>query len=78
MATRVLKLTFKNSKGKKSNLTIQKPKEGLDEATVKAAMGEIVKANIFEKEEIALYSDIVGAKYYTTQSDDIFNIEDAE
>lgn len=78
MATKVLKLTFKNSKGKKSNLTIQNPKDGLDENTVKTAMQGIVDANVFEKEEINLYSSVVGAKYYTTQSDSIFTTEDED
>lgn len=78
MATKVLKLTFKNSKGKKSNLTIQNPKDGLDENTVKTAMQGIVDANVFEKEEINLYSSVVSAKYYTMQSDSIFTTEDAD
>lgn len=78
MATKVLKLVFKNSKGKKSNLTLQNPKDNLDEATVKVAMESIVKSNVFEKEEVNMYASVVGAKYYTTQSDDIFTTEDAD
>lgn len=78
MATKVLKLVFKNSKGKKSNLTLQSPKDNLDEATVKTAMENIVKSKVFEKEEVNMYASVVGAKYYTTQSDSIFTTEDED
>ena len=78
MATKVLKLTFENSKGRKNSLTIQKPKNGLDEATVKAAMQKIADADVFEKEEISLYHKVVGAKYYTTDSEEIFTTEDKD
>ncbi|MDF7639986.1 DUF2922 domain-containing protein [Lactobacillus sp. ESL0791] len=78
MAKKVLKLVFANSHNTNKTITISNPKDGLDEATVKAAMDKIAAAKAFGLGEVVIYNSVVGAKYYTTATDNIFNIEDAK
>lgn len=72
MATKVLKLTFVSAEGKNTSLSIANPKADLAQDTVKAAMEKIVAAGAFSKEGVNKFVGVVGAKYYTTQSDAIF------
>lgn len=53
-------------------ITVRYPKENLAANVVKAAMQKIVDAAAFEKDGVAIYAKVVGAEYYTTQADDIF------
>ncbi|WP_289760572.1 DUF2922 domain-containing protein [Lactobacillus taiwanensis] len=75
MAKKVLKLNFKNEKGKTKTITIANPKEGLDKAVVQDSMSKIAGAKAFIKDEVALYESVDSAKYYTTQSDNIFDTD---
>ena len=76
MPTKVLKLTFVNAEGKNTSLSIANPKGDLAEDTVKAAMDEIVAAGAFSKDGVNKFVGVIGAKYYTTQSDAIFSNKD--
>ena len=69
---KVLKLKFKTAEGKTSMITVRYPKQDLSSETVKSAMQKIVVAAAFEKDGVAIYAKVVGAEYYTTQTDDIF------
>ena len=75
---KVLKLRFTGDDGKTNMITINNPKANLEAGVVKSAMQKIVDSNIFEKSGIGLYSKVLGAHYYTTQADDIFNDSVAE
>lgn len=75
---KVLKLQFKTEEGKTKVITINNPKEGLAKDVVKAAMQKIVDADVFYNEGEKVYAKVASAKYYTTQSDDIFTTEDEE
>jgi hypothetical protein len=75
MAKRVLKLSFKNEKNKTKTITIADPKDGLSKEVVQDAMSKIVAAKAFSKEEVELYTSVDSAKYYTTQSDEIFDTD---
>ena len=69
---KVLKLKFKTAENKPSMITVRYPKENLAADVVKAAMQKIVDADSFEKNGVKVYAKVVGAEYYTTQTDDIF------
>lgn len=73
---KVLKLKFKTAENKNAVITVRYPKENLSSDVVKAAMQKIVDADSFEKNGVKVYAKVVGANYYSTQSDDIF--EEAE
>ena len=73
---KVLKLKFKTAENKNAVITVRYPKEDLSSDVVKAAMQKIVDADSFEKNGVKVYAKLVGANYYSTQSDDIF--EEAE
>lgn len=73
---KVLKLKFKTAENKNAVITVRYPKEDLSSDVVKAAMQKIVDADSFEKNGVKIYAKVVGANYYSTQSDDIF--EEAE
>ena len=49
--TKTLRLTFKNDKNKKVNLSLPDAAENLTENEVKDAMNEMCEANLFVKEE---------------------------
>ena len=75
MAKKVLKLNFKNQKDKIKTITIANPKEGLSKEVVQDAMTKIAATKAFTKDEVVLYDSVDSAKYYTTQSDEIFDAE---
>ena len=78
MAKKVLKLVFASSQNKNKTITLNNPKDGLDEATVKSAMDKIAAAKAFDLDGVVIYDTVVGAKYYTTETDDIFKADSAE
>lgn len=53
--TKTLRLTFKNDKNKKVNLSLPDAAENLTENEVKDAMNEMCEANLFVKEEVDQY-----------------------
>ena len=73
---KVLKLKIKDENGKTTVISIANPKLDLSLDVVKASMQKIVDADSFEKNGVKVYAKVVGANYYSTQSDDIF--EEAE
>ena len=75
MAKKVLKLNFKNQKDKIKTLTIANRREVLSKEVVQYEISKIVEAKAFSKEEVELYTSVDSAKYYTTQSDEIFDAE---
>ena len=76
--TNTLRLTFKNSEGKKTNLTITNPAQ-LDETAIKAEMGSIAQADIFEKEGVILYQEPQSASYVERTVNTVFTVDgDAE
>lgn len=71
--TKVLKLVFLDSENKKKSINLKHTKEGLSEEAVKAAMQRVVDADAFESDiGVKKFVKIVGAHYYTTQSDVVF------
>lgn len=61
--TKTLRLTFKNAKNKKVNLSLPDAAENLTEEEVKTAMNEICEANLFVKEEVDQYQAPLSAQY---------------
>ena len=53
--TKTLRLTFKNAKNKKVNLSLPDAAENFTENEVKDAMNEMCEANLFVKEEVDQY-----------------------
>ncbi|MFC7272340.1 DUF2922 domain-containing protein [Lactobacillus kimbladii] len=78
MSNKVLKLIFTNSGNKKSILTIPHPKKDLTKEAVQAAMEKIVASKAFGEGDWQLYANVVGAEYYTTQTDAVFTNENNE
>lgn len=73
MATKVLKLTFTDAENNNTTISLANPKEGLTQEQTKAAMEQIASANAFSRLGVNKFAKVVGAKYYTTQSDAIFS-----
>ncbi len=67
-----LELKFLTSQGKNRTLSIQNPKNQLDEATVRQAMADIQSTALFQNEEGPLYETIVSARYINKEVIDIF------
>ena len=61
--TKTLRLTFKNDKNKKVNLSLPDAAENLTENEVKDAMNEMCEANLFVKEEVDQYQAPLSAQY---------------
>lgn len=72
---KVLKLVFKDSEYKTGTITIQDPKPDLAKETVQAAMEKIAATGAFGKAGVTFYSIVDSAKYYTTQSDELFDLD---
>ncbi len=74
-----LRLTFQNGEGKTQVLSISNPKKGLEAAAVKAAMQKIVDAKAFQtKAGDEKFVKVVSAKYYTTNSNVMFDDSNAD
>lgn len=65
--TKTLKLTFKNTKNKKVNLSLPDAAENLTEDEIKAAMNEMCEANLFVKEEVDQYQAPLSAQFFVSQ-----------
>lgn len=76
MANKVLKLTFADGSNgyKNKTITIKSPKKGLTKEAVQTAMEQIVSANAFSSADLPVYAKVVSAKYYTSQTDNIFKV----
>lgn len=66
-----LQLEFKNELGKSARLTVDSPKDDLDEATVKAAMESIVAKNAFTSKG-GSFLVVAGAKVVSTTTNELF------
>lgn len=70
--TKTLRLTFKNAKNKKVNLSLPDAAENLTEE-VKAAMNEMCEANLFVKEEVDQYQAPLSAQYVERTVTSVFD-----
>lgn len=68
---KVLKLRFKNGEDSNTTLIIRKPKEGLTEEVVKAAMQEIADSHAIVKIGVEKFKTPVSAEYVTTNSESV-------
>lgn len=68
--TKTLRLTFKNAKDKKVNLSLAEAAEDLTAEEVKNAMCE---ANIFAKEEVDQYQVPLSAQYVERTTTSVFD-----
>lgn len=77
MANKVLKLTFADGSNdyKNKTITIKSPRKGLTKETVQTAMNQIVSANAFSFADSPVYAKVISAKYYTSQTDNIFKVD---
>lgn len=71
--TKTLKLTFTNSEGKKTNLTLASPKEDLQPDDVRGAMKKISEAHAFENEGVVIYNSPQSAAYIERHVTSIFD-----
>lgn len=78
MSKQVLKLLFKDNQNKKKVITIQRPKKNLPKEVVKAAMDKIATSKAFNTDGVVLYDNVIGAEYYTTQTDEVFTSDNDE
>ncbi|MCH4171624.1 MAG: DUF2922 domain-containing protein [Lactobacillus sp.] len=58
-----LQMTFNNNEGKKTSLVLAEVKQDLDAETVKGAMQQLTDSQLFIKDGVALYAEVLGAKY---------------
>lgn len=66
-----LYLVFKGSNGEIKRLTIARPQDELKKIVAEAAMDKISKANLFENEDVLLYTT-KNTAYYKTCRVDVF------
>ncbi|TSO26855.1 DUF2922 domain-containing protein [Lactobacillus sp. LL6] len=71
--TKSLKMTFLNSKNKKTSITLNNAAPGLEEAAVRDAMSIISQENIFSKEEVDLYKTPQSAQYIERTVTSVFD-----
>ena len=68
--TKTLRLTFKNAKDKKVNLSLA---EAAEDLTAEEAMNEMCEANIFAKEEVDQYQVPLSAQYVERTTTSVFD-----
>ncbi len=68
-----LQLTFNTADGKRRNLALNYIKEDLGADTTKSAMDKIIQSEIFQKEGLKLFAEVVGAKYIDRQEFPVFS-----
>ncbi|WP_338754949.1 DUF2922 domain-containing protein [Bacillus sp. FJAT-52991] len=68
--SKVLELYFTSEMGSTEKLTVRNPKDSLDPAAIKAAMEQIVAANIFATKTGAL-TGVKSARYVDRSTTDI-------
>lgn len=78
MSKQVLRLLFMDNQNSKKVITIQHPKKNLTKEVVRAAMDSIVASKAIGEGNWQLYADVVGAEYYTTQTDQVFTSDNDE
>lgn len=61
-----LRLTFGTDGGSKSSLSVEDPKDGLDDETVRAAMETIINSEVFENKNGEKYDKIAKAAVIET------------
>lgn len=76
--TKTLKLTFLNSKKKKTSITLGDAIDNLTAEQVRGAMTTIAEANVFEKDGVAYYLTPQSASYIERTVSDIFNDADTD
>ena len=76
--TKTLKLTFLNSKNKKTSVTLGDAVDNLTAEQVRGAMTTIAQANVFEKDGAAYYVTPQSTLYIERTVSDIFNDGDAD
>lgn len=65
-----LQMTFKNADDKKTNISVDNPKEDLEPSQIKGVMDGIIEKNIFHSNGVDLV-DVIGAKFITTEVEEI-------
>lgn len=70
-----LYLVFKGSNGETKRLTIARPQDDLKKIIAEAAMDKISESNLFENEDILLYTTKKAA-YYKTCRVDVFGYDE--
>jgi hypothetical protein len=76
METKKLVLTFKNEEGKSASMTLNKFKEPIVEADIKAAMEAIAASDAFlNKEGLVKYVTPVSARTVVSNTDDVADFE---
>ena len=74
----VLKMKFRDSKGKPQYLKIAYPKADLDAKTVRTAMDLICTSNMFKKGDVQLFIAPLAAYYISTTKEPIFADDDTK
>lgn len=69
-----LYLVFKGSNGETKRLTIARPQDELKKIVAETAMDKISESNLFENEDVLLYT-IKKAAYYKACRVDVFGYE---
>lgn len=70
-----LYLVFKGSNGETERLTIARPQDELKKIVAEAAMDRISESNLFENEDVLLYTTKKSA-YYKTCRVDVFGYDE--
>ncbi|MGM0215262.1 DUF2922 domain-containing protein [Enterococcus sp. AZ109] len=68
--------TFRNSEGKKHNLTVKDPDIEKNPDEIKESLELLTQLTIFEKDGVGLFEEVVSAKFVETIETPIFNQED--
>lgn len=73
--TKRLELKFQTANGKAKTLTIQHPKEGIDQETAKSAMDTLVAKDIFQDKQVDVFAASKSAQYVTRTVDEVYTAE---
>lgn len=76
--TKVLRLSFLNEEKKKKSMTLANAAGDLTAEEVRAAMDEIVQANVFEKDGVDLYKVPDSAEYIERTVSPLFDNDNQE
>lgn len=76
--TKTLRMNFIAGDGKKKNISLANPAEGLKSTEVQAQMGKISDAHVFEKAGVDLYNVPDSADYIERVVTNIFGGEDPD
>ncbi|MFD1671044.1 DUF2922 domain-containing protein [Agrilactobacillus yilanensis] len=67
-----LQMIFKTSEGNRSALSLNDVREDLEPTVVKGAMENIAKSELFIKDDVALYDEIMAAQYVSRTVTELF------